>query len=216
MLTWRRSRRLNGDHQDAVFVIRNVQPVSVDPAGALPPPFQARDVGAASVPGSATYAGGAFTVRSAGADIWGTADSFRFVYRTMAGDGTIVARLTGITATHESAKAGLMMREGLAANARHVSVLVTPGFGALLQRRDATGGASATRGSRPAAPPRWLKLERRGNAFSGYVSADRQTWSLVASSTVAMGTDLLVGLAVSSHDPAKTNTATFDQVEVTD
>jgi hypothetical protein len=35
-----------------------------------------------------------FTVSGAGADIWGTADSFHFAYTALNGDGQIVARVT--------------------------------------------------------------------------------------------------------------------------
>ena len=35
---------------------------------------------------------GQFTVAGAGADIWDTADAFRYVYQPLAGDGQIIAR----------------------------------------------------------------------------------------------------------------------------
>ena len=41
------------------------------------------------------------------------------------------------------------------------------------------------------------------------------TWSLVGSDTFAMGTEVQVGLAVSSHDAARLATVTFDNVTVT-
>ena len=37
-----------------------------------------------------------FIVEGAGADIWGTADAFHFAYRTLSGDGTIVARVASV------------------------------------------------------------------------------------------------------------------------
>lgn len=69
--------------------------ITVAPAGgtggSLPSPWVDKDVGGVGLAGSASYANGTFTVRGAGADIWGTADGFNFVYQALSGDGQIVA-----------------------------------------------------------------------------------------------------------------------------
>jgi len=62
--------------------------------------------------------------------------------------------------------------------------------------------------------PYWVKLERRGNVITAYQSPDGTTWSRVASDTFGMPADVLVGLAVSSHDPARLPTAVFDSVAI--
>ena len=51
----------------------------------------------------------AFRIAGAGADIWGTADAFRYVYQPLAGDGTIVARVASVQSTNAWVKAGVMM-----------------------------------------------------------------------------------------------------------
>ena len=78
---------------------------------------------------------GAFTVSGSGADIWGTADAFQFVYQPLTGDGQIVARVTTVPNTDPWAKAGVMIREDLTAGARNAAVLVTPSNGVAFQRR---------------------------------------------------------------------------------
>src|SRR5712671_5536295 len=56
---------------------------------------QDRDIGAVAVAGSASNNGnGAFTVSGSGADIWGTADEFHYVYFQVTNDVAIVARVT--------------------------------------------------------------------------------------------------------------------------
>jgi hypothetical protein len=50
---------------------------------------------------------GVFTVSGAGADIWGTADSFTAVDQLLSGDGSIVARVVSEQNTHPAAKAGV-------------------------------------------------------------------------------------------------------------
>ena len=70
------------------------------------------DVGSVGLPGSATYPlNGTFTVNGSGADIWGTADAFNFVYQKLSGDFQISARVTSEQNTNAGAKAGVMIRK---------------------------------------------------------------------------------------------------------
>ena len=66
------------------------------------------------VPGSATHAGGTFTVTASGTDVWNATDEFRYVYRLMVGDGTITARVADVQFVNNWTKAGVMIRESLA------------------------------------------------------------------------------------------------------
>jgi hypothetical protein len=50
---------------------------SSTPPPPLPSPWTTRDIGAVGASGSASYSNGTFTVRGAGADVWGTADASR-------------------------------------------------------------------------------------------------------------------------------------------
>jgi hypothetical protein len=63
----------------------------------LPPTWLDQDIGSVSVRGSASYASGAFTLRSVG-NIGGTGDSFHFLYQPLTGDGSIVARVVTASA----------------------------------------------------------------------------------------------------------------------
>jgi regulation of enolase protein 1 (concanavalin A-like superfamily) len=63
--------------------------------------------------------------------------------------------------------------------------------------------------------PVWLKLQRTGNTFTGYISADGMQWDAVGSTQVSLTNLLPVGLAVTSHDTTELNTATFDHVAAT-
>jgi hypothetical protein len=55
-----------------------------------------------------------FTIGGSGAGISGTTNAFRFVSQTLSGDGTIVARLASEFNVVGTAKAGVMIRDGLA------------------------------------------------------------------------------------------------------
>src|SRR5436190_2227908 len=91
------------------------------------------DVGSPVVRGSATDAQcdsstgcPAFSVSGAGTGVAGTADQFMFLYQKLTGDGTITVRLLSLSGS-VTAEAGLMVRESLAADARHASLLVSAG-----------------------------------------------------------------------------------------
>ncbi|MFC4600792.1 fibronectin type III domain-containing protein [Cohnella hongkongensis] len=192
----------------------NAVNVTTDAAAALPSPWLTQDVGSVGVAGSAAYAGGAFTVNGAGADIFGTADSFRYVYQPLSGDGEIVARVASVQNTDSNAKAGVMIREALAAGSKHATINLTPGGEAQLLWRDTTNGATSyALGS--ASAPYWVKLVRSGSTMTASISPNGTSWTEVGSATVAMGTNVYAGLAVLSKNNAALNTSTFDNVSVT-
>ena len=60
------------------------------------PCWQTKDIGTVGLAGTYSESAGTHTVRGAGADMYGTADAFRFAYQTITGDVTITARVTGL------------------------------------------------------------------------------------------------------------------------
>lgn len=191
--------------------------VSATPqAPSLPAPWVDADIGAPGLAGSGSYLAGTFTVKGGGADIWNTSDQFNYLYQPFNGDGTIIARVATEQNTNAWAKAGVMIRESLAANAADVFEAVTPGNGYAFQYRTATGaGASWPGASIAGTAPEWVKLVRAGSTFTGYVSADGSNWTQTGSITISMASNVYVGLALTAHDNAQLNTSTFDNVSVT-
>ncbi|MHB1034612.1 MAG: lamin tail domain-containing protein [Pirellulales bacterium] len=171
-----------------------------------------QDIGAVNPAGSMNFANGAFTIQGSGADIWGTADAFHYVYRPLVGDGELVARVASLTNPNVWAKAGVMIRETLAANSRHAMTVITPGNGVSFQRRLNTGGQSEHTTTAGPAAPYWVRIVRQGNNFSSYSSLDGQTWALNGTVTIAMTTNAYIGLAVTSHAPGTLATAVIDNV----
>ena len=189
-------------------------PVSVT-VSALPAPWLDADIGAVAAAGTASFAGSTFTVLGSGADIEEAADEFHFVYRPITGDATIVARVAGVQNTNAWAKAGVMVRETLVNNSRHAMMVLTPTKGLAFQRRVATGGPSLHTGGALVAAPHWVKLVRSGSTLTAWSSPDGVAWTLVGSETIAMGSSVYAGLAVTSHQDGTLNTSTFDNVAVT-
>ena len=160
---------------------------------------------------------GVFTAAGSGADVWGTTDSFRYTYQRLTGDGAIVARVTQIQGTHFWAKVGVMMRETLAADSKHVSMLASAGMGPQFLWRDATGGNSGDRPRyhrRQPFAPVWVRLERRGETFRGSFSSDGATWTDLGSRTVAMTATVYVGFMSCALNNSRTNVGILDDVSV--
>ncbi len=197
--------------------------VTVNNAGAgLPAPWSAQTIGVGS--GTASFDSGTstFTVTSTnGGDIWGTSDSFQFVHQSLNGDGQIVARVVSEDGTGLHPKAGIMIRESLAADSKFVDLVLADGtgnIGSRFQWRDTTGGTAVNSpdGNGTELPPHWLRLTRVGNSFTAEKSADGTAWTQVGTAhSTTMSTSVFVGLVVSSYDNTHSNTGTFTNVTVT-
>jgi DNA-binding beta-propeller fold protein YncE len=181
----------------------------------LPAGWIGRDIGSVGVTGRASYANGIFTIQGSGANIWGTADAFHYVYQPLVGDGQIVARVTSVENTNGYAKGGVMIRESLAADSRQVMVDMTPGYGAEFSRRLTTGGATTVNANGGVGVPEWVKLVRQGSTFSAYISKDGVTWTSMGSATVSMASSVYVGLIANSHLNSVLCRTTLDNVAVT-
>jgi subtilisin family serine protease len=180
---------------------------------ALPPPWVEQDVGAVALAGSASEAGGAFTVLGSGTDIWGFSDQFHFVYQSLSGDGEITARVASVQNTNPYAKSGVMIRQDLSADSPYAFTEILPRGSSGFQWRPTKG--AATQGvSSAGAAPYWVRLVRSGNTFTAYRSSNGTTWTTVGSQNLNLSQDLLVGLAVTAHNNAAKCTAVFDNVTV--
>src|SRR5262249_47775499 len=107
------------------------------------------------------------TLTNRGTDIWNTADQLTFLSMPADGNVTIETRIEDIPHTNPWAKAGLMLRESLAADAANVAIVATPGKGISFQWRGATGETSHLVTPVPGGPGATLRLTRSGNRFTG-------------------------------------------------
>jgi hypothetical protein len=176
-------------------------------------PMQSVDIGT-TAPGTTSSAGVQTTIEGDGADIWGTADAFRFHYTRWTGNGWVIARVRSLENTHAWAKAGVMIRESLAPGSKHVMAVVSPSRGAAMQYRSATGGTSATATPMPAATPGWLALRRFGDHFETGWSTDGEFFHSLGTVTIPMAADVFIGLPVTSHSPGTLATAVFDDIVI--
>lgn len=195
---------------------RQSAPISFQPVDdTIPTPWKGADVGDVGAEGSDGFLNGIFTVHASGADAWGTADAFHYVYQMLNGDGTIVARVASQEGSNEWAKAGLMMRETLDANSPNAYVFQAPGHGLVFQTRTGAGGGTNDTPDRSGfAPSPWLKLVRVGDSFTASASRDGLAWTQVATAHVPMAKTVFIGLATLSHSRGGLSRASYDHVEL--
>ncbi|MCX6878282.1 MAG: metallophosphoesterase [Verrucomicrobia bacterium] len=196
--------------------------VSFTTNGILPAGWQTAFVGHEQRSGGgANHASGTFTVRGSGRDIGERGqpiDNFQYACQDLTGDGEIQIRLATLAVKTREPKVGIMLRESLAADSRNVALLFNPQMGVRWSVRRKTGGdSSATASPTVKNAPCWLRLVRKANTFTGFLSVDGTAWTpLGAAVTIAMPPKILAGLAVTAgnRDESRLHTSTFDNVTV--
>ena len=191
-------------------------PISFQPVDdTIVAPWKGVDIGDVGAEGSDGFLNGVFTIHASGGDVWGSADAFHYVYQTLDGDGTIIARVVSQEGSNEWAKAGLMMRETLDAGARNAYVFQAPGHGIVFQTRAGAGGGTNDTPDRSGfAPTPWLKLVRAGDTFTASASQDGRTWTQIGTASIPMAKAIFVGLATLSHARGSLSRAGYDHVEL--
>lgn len=193
--------------------------------------FKNTDIGQPTKAGNVTLNSNIFEITGAGSDIWGVKDEFQFCYKPIKGDFDISSQVLSLTATNMYTKAGIMARVDLDDNSQHVFYQVFPNNSA---RNKNNGGCEfqyrlekagqmkaiypdpATVGNQydVAFPNTWIRLKRIGDVFESYISSDNKNWKLYTTFTMKLPNELLVGLAVTSHDKNAFTTARFSSVQL--
>jgi regulation of enolase protein 1 (concanavalin A-like superfamily) len=166
---------------------------------------------------------GSVTMSAGGADIWNSADEFRFAFKPLNGNGTLVAKVESIDNTNEWAKAGVMIRESLEAGSRFAAVYATPGQGVRYQARLISLGAAtsdtaiATDEQKALKIPVWIKIERSGANLNCFYSSDGTKWTAMTwnPQSINLSSTVYIGLAVTSHNTAAMATAQYSNISFT-
>jgi hypothetical protein len=192
-------------------------------------PFESADIGSPAIHGSTKAIPGGLEAVAGGKDIWGMSDEFHFTYQKQTGDFDVIVRVESLSAPHLYSRAGLMAREDLSADSRHVFFLVFPDnrprhnntSAYELQYRPQKGGGSkaiypsqnisSQNADAPAFPVdfphAWLRLQRIGNQFTGFVGTDGKNWKSYGACSLDLPPTVFLGLAVTSHMDQGSTTA---------
>lgn len=179
--------------------------------------WNSMDIGAPVLAGSVVLEGQSAMLQAAGSGIGGKRDQFYFYASSEPGDFDVQVRVAWLKNTDLWAKAGLMLREQVAAESRFSGVFATPsGAGCTFQARETEGGAAAYQGTFPSNLPfTWLRLRRVGDVVTGFAGYDGRRWTVLGSKSIDLGTNTLFGLAVTSHSTNLT-TARFEGLAESD
>lgn len=177
------------------------------------------DIGALAAPGSAMYdaSSGDYSIVSSGVNIWATTDAFHFVWKKESGDVSLTADInfpvtSGSPPPHR--KAVLMFRQSLNADAAYVDAAQHGSGMTALQYRRANGGI--TQGIElNISSPRRVRLEKRGDTFTLFVSMKGEPLHQVGASTqLHLKGPFYIGLGVCAHNATATEKAAFSEVEM--
>jgi hypothetical protein len=189
------------------------------------------DVGSALVPGSASYdpEKRAYTINSAGYNVWYTRDEFRYLWKKMSGDVSLAADIAFPDAKgYGDRKAVLVIRQGLDDDSKEVLVALH-GAGMIQLARRAEkgvrirdmefrlGGRGLPGGASPdtlvAVEARRIGIEKHGDQFALFVSVDGEPMhQFGAPITLHLDEPFYVGLGFCSHLPEKSDTAVISSV----
>jgi hypothetical protein len=177
-----------------------------------------QDIGSPALAGSYTQNSGVATLTGNGLDIYNTSDQFQFACLPVTGNATIIARVASIPSSGATpnAKAGVMIRNTLAAGSEQADVVISPTDSARFDYRTTTNGSTAETKITSLAIPYWVKLVRSGNSFTASISSNGSAWTMVGSTqTIAMDPTVFIGLALTSCNTGALATATFDNISIT-
>lgn len=175
--------------------------------GPLPAPWLSTTLGTGTGNSSYTADTGTFALSAAGV---GNAPTTHYVYQSVLGDATLIARVQNLETIDQSARAGLMIRQDTSPEAAYAFLALTPQGVRLESRQGGSTGVAHVEGSGAGAPV-WLKLERKEGSVYAYESGDGVNWRLIGSAVLALNAPINFGLAAAT--PSGTAAATFTNVQ---
>ncbi|HEY2638781.1 MAG TPA: PQQ-binding-like beta-propeller repeat protein [Streptosporangiaceae bacterium] len=195
-----------------------VTPGELQPPGICPNTWSCADIGnVAPAAGGQNLSGSSWTVTGGGSDIWGTTDSFHYVWQPFPAGGTVSAQIVSQTNTSVWAKGGLMIRATTDPGSPYYAIFATPGNGIVVQWRTTQAGTSSNRILSTGTVPVYLQITQTGTTFTAATSSDGVTWTPVPNSSVTLANlagGALAGLAVTSHNTGQLGTVTYGSVVV--
>jgi hypothetical protein len=158
---------------------------------------------------------GEYRVAGGGADVWGAADDFHFVWKKLSGDLTFSAdvHFEGADAFPRR-KAMLMIRQTLEPGSPYVDAAWHGNGLTSLQFRGKAGEQTYQVPTQMEGPVR-LRIERAGNRFTVFAGKPGETPTRLGPiDPVPLGDSIYVGLGVCSHVAGTLETAVFSNVTI--
>ena len=153
-----------------------------------------------------------FTVNSYGHSL-PNQDVSHFIYKTLCGDGSITAQLESVSNT--GGWAVLSMRESLTSGSKKADLKFRMTPFVMRSIRTITNGFAVNQMMPTSLLNSWMRIERNGNQFSGYLSTDGINWQPVFVQNIVMANCIHIGMLAESINNATQTTAVFSNIETT-
>lgn len=187
--------------------------ITIDFFQTLSAPWLTDDIGSNVLPTDAAYSNGVYTVLGAGA-LTGTSDSFRFVYRSLTGDGEIRSRIALADSQSPDGCAGIMLRENLSPDSPYAFLGLDQRGSFRWQKRLRIGGPTVVANIGKKKAFGWARIARKGNVFKTFVSINGKNWVYLGARSIPMSTRIYAGFAVASGSTDAITAADFDDATV--
>ena len=177
------------------------------------------DIGSVTPPGTLAYDASqhVYTISAAGENIWSTVDAFHFAWKKVSGDVSLTADMNfpetkGDPNPHR--KTVLMFRQTLDADGVYADA-AQHGSGLTALQYRAARGATTQDIELNIASPRRLRLEKRGDTITMFLSMGNEPLHQVgASIKLHLEGPFYAGIGVCSHNKDVVEKATFANVEL--
>jgi hypothetical protein len=193
------------------------------------------DIGSAVVPGDASFdpATNAYTIHSAGYNVWYTRDEFRYLFKGMSGDISLAVDIAFPDPNgYGDRKAVLIIRQDLDDDSKE-AIVALHGLGMihLAQRPEKglrisdteyrIGGRGRPGGKTPDSlvpiTAKRIGIEKRGDSFALFVSLEGEPMHQFGPPiTLHLAEPFYVGIGFCSHLPDKSDTAILSKVVLVD
>jgi hypothetical protein len=139
-----------------------------------------------------------------------TSDNLSFALQQLCGDGSITAKVESVTPL---GWAGITFRESVDPDSKKVQLMANASQ--LLRRevRSTTGGM-ATPTQFPAYNMDWIRIERQGDYFRGYISPNGTNWFFLFNVYLPMDECAFVGVVTNNYNVNLPATSTFTNVVI--
>jgi len=135
--------------------------------------------------GASAFSNSICTLRGDGSGIGGTKDGFHYLYQPCSSNVELTVHFQGQQSSTSGAESGVMISETLAPSSRNAVIAFEPGMGLVFQNRSTAGAAGQAQIIAGYSPPCWLRLQRAGSSFIGYVSNNGGAeWTQIGSATI--------------------------------
>lgn len=196
---------------DATFDNLTLTPA---PAG---PALISEDMGTTSLIGGSSVSNTTYTVQGGNSL---SSDGGHYRFQQYVGDVTIVTRILSYTATTDSAKGGVMVRDTSLDAAPFGFMGMAYIRGGYFLRRNVPGGSTSSTLDNSPSTPYWLRVIRKGNAVTAWKASNTAsntpgTWVQRGPMQVfSADAPIYAGLAVDNISASALNTTVFDNLSI--